>query len=548
MATLVNAPAALDLVREGLLAPLPAALVAGDAPDLLAPLRLVGGEELPPRRPAAAARAAIAPALERANASYGHRRAAELAARLADPGTEVVVTGQQPGLLGGPLLTLLKVVAAAKWAERLERAGRPAVAVFWVATEDHDFTEVSRAVVLARDGPRAFTLGQDPAPLLPVGMRTLGAPIRALLEEIAATVPGERYAAWLAELGRIYRPEARFGEAFCRLLVRLLADRCPLLLDAMLPEVKAAERPILGRLVERRAAVADALAAAERRLADSGFRPQVEPQTEAAPLFVLRGAERRRVEWQGGDGLAGFALRGGDGAERQPRPIAELASAIAENPGTVSPGVLARPVVQDAILGSSLFLVGPGELAYLAQAAALYPVLEVEPPALALRPHALVLEAHLKQRLADWGGSLAELLRPENDLDGLLAGEGAGALLEPVRQALRAALGELGEGALAVDRNLERPLQKTQEQIERALDTFSGKLAAALARRDETRRSRLRRLREAALPFGEPQDRVVATAHFPGKHGEAFVERLWLGLGLGGRELQIVTLDGEPQA
>ena len=547
MATALKPPPALDLVREGLLAPLPAALVEGRDAELLAPLRLVAAEDLPPRRPAGVSRAAFAPALERANASYGHRRAAELAAKLADPATEVVVTGQQPGLLGGPLLTLIKAIAAAKSAERLERAGRPAVAVFWVATEDHDFAEVSRAVVLAPDGPRAFDLGADPSPLLPLGMRTLGPRMTELLDEIAAAVPGERYAAWLRELGRIYRPEARFGESFCRLLARMLGDRCPLLLDAMLPEVKAAERPLLQRLVERRAAIAEALAAAERRLSARGYRPQVEPRPEAGELFLLRGAERRRVEWQGPQG---FTLRGGDPADRAPDPIpiAELEAAIAGNPGAMSPGVLARPAVQDAILGSSLFVVGPGELAYLTQAAALYPVLEVEPPALALRPHALVLEAHLRERLADWGGSLADLLRPENDVDRLLAGEDAGALVAPARQALAAALSGLGERALAVDRNLERPLQKTQEQIERALETFAGKLEAALARRDETRRSRLLRLREALLPFGEPQERVVSSAHFPGKHGEAFIERLWSGLGLGARELQIVTLDGETPA
>ena len=545
MDTLLKAPPALDLVGEGLLAPLPAALVSGQQTDLLSPLRLVGAEELPPRRQGGAARAALAAALERANASYGHHRSAELAAKLADPATEVVVTGQQPGLLGGPLLTLIKAIAAAQWAERLERAGRPAVAVFWVATEDHDFSEVSRAVVLGPDGPRAFDLGPDPSPLLPVGMRSLGPRMAELLEEIAAAVPGERYAAWLRELGRFYRPDARFGEAFCRLLARLLGERCPLLLDAMLPEVKAAERPTLARLVERRAAVAEALAAAERRLAERGFRPQVEPQAEAAPLFLLRGTERRRIEWQDGDA---FTLRGGDPSDRAPRPISELAAAIEQNPGAVSPGVLARPAIQDALLGSTLFLVGPGELAYLAQAAALYPVLEVEPPAVALRPHALIVESHLRERLADWGGRLGDLLRPGIDLDRLLAGEDAGALLAPSRQAFAAALAALGERALAVDRNLERPLEKTREQIERALATFSGKLAAALARRDEVRRNRLRRLRDYLLPFGEPQERVVSTAHFPGKHGPAFVERLWAGLGLGARELRFIVLDGEPEA
>ena len=50
----------------------------------------------------------------------------------------------------------------------LEAAGESAVAVFWVATEDHDWAEVSAATVLTPDGPRTFDLGPDPEPLTPV--------------------------------------------------------------------------------------------------------------------------------------------------------------------------------------------------------------------------------------------------------------------------------------------------------------------------------------------------------------------------------------------
>ena len=42
---------------------------------------------------------------------------------------------------------------------------------------------------------------------------------------------------------------------------------------------------------------------------------------------------------------------------------------IDENPGVVSPGVLARPAIQDAVLGTAIQVVGPGELSYMAQAA-----------------------------------------------------------------------------------------------------------------------------------------------------------------------------------
>src|SRR5204863_6731603 len=67
--------------------------------------------------------------------------------RLAQPGTVAVVTGQQVGLFSGPCYTIYKVLHAVKLAEWLSAQGMPAVPLFWLATEDHDFAEVNHVWV-----------------------------------------------------------------------------------------------------------------------------------------------------------------------------------------------------------------------------------------------------------------------------------------------------------------------------------------------------------------------------------------------------------------
>ncbi|MDX2475548.1 MAG: bacillithiol biosynthesis BshC, partial [Candidatus Krumholzibacteria bacterium] len=56
-------------------------------------------------------------------------------------GPAVVVTGQQPGFLGGPLLTLFKIATAIAAARQRTAAGRPTVAVFWSGDDDDDLAE-----------------------------------------------------------------------------------------------------------------------------------------------------------------------------------------------------------------------------------------------------------------------------------------------------------------------------------------------------------------------------------------------------------------------
>src|SRR5579864_1025709 len=316
----------VDLVAAGLLPPLPRAFLGGSDLDLLAPLRFLAPGQLPSlpavsaapgSAPAGAAggrsRAELAVALLASNRSYGHQGADLACKRLADPATRVVVAGQQPGLFGGPLMTFAKLVAAARWAAALEAAGEPAVAVFWVATEDHDYAEVASATVLAADGPRSFDLGPDPQPLVPVGMRALSPAVSEVLRAVAEAVPGERYAEWLRTLARWYQPEARFGESFCRVMAHMLGSRCPLLLDAMHPALKQAEKPWLARLIERRGQLAAALARQDAAVQARGYELRVNPQPGASPLFLLRHGQRRRIEWRGEEG---FALRGTDATER----------------------------------------------------------------------------------------------------------------------------------------------------------------------------------------------------------------------------------------
>ncbi|MGB5890151.1 MAG: bacillithiol biosynthesis cysteine-adding enzyme BshC [Thermoanaerobaculia bacterium] len=525
----------LDLFEAGLLPPLVAAVVAGRDLDLLEPLRLVSPGELPEASPSVIDRRQLADGLATANAGYGHPEANALAQRLADPAARVVVTGQQPGLLGGPLYTLSKAVAATLWAERLEKAGTPAVSLFWVATEDHDFREVARAVFLAASGPRVFTLGEDPEPLLPVGMRSLGEGINGVLSDLGEAMPGERFAEWVETLGRWYRPEARFGEAFCRLLVHLLGSRCPLLVDSMLPALKAAERPWLQQLVDKRHEVDQALAEITNRIEGRGYVPQVKPQPGSSPLFLLHSRARRRIEWMAEDRMV---LRGCHDVDE---PVSWLETTIEENPGVVSPGVQARPLIQDAILGTSLQVLGPGELSYMPQVAPLYDLLGVQAPAIALRPQILVLEDHQFEKLDSAGLSLEQMLSPDLDLDQFLAA-GAGAdLLAPVRSHLEAPMRELREAALELDPGLEGPWDKTQGQLEKALGVFEAKISAAAARHDEVTRQRVERLRNLCRPLGSMQERVLSTSQFPGKYGDRFVGALFEQLRLDGRNLQVIS-------
>ncbi|MGI8770239.1 MAG: bacillithiol biosynthesis protein BshC, partial [Acidobacteriaceae bacterium] len=108
------------------------------------------GEQAPLTMPVAGRspeqRARIADILERQNEAFGNSvQVSRNIARLRE-GANVIVTGQQAGLFGGPLLAMLKTLTAIRLAEQSN-----AVPVFWIATTDHDLAEVDH-VALVSDG------------------------------------------------------------------------------------------------------------------------------------------------------------------------------------------------------------------------------------------------------------------------------------------------------------------------------------------------------------------------------------------------------------
>ncbi|MDE2979546.1 MAG: bacillithiol biosynthesis cysteine-adding enzyme BshC [Acidobacteriota bacterium] len=529
-----------DLCACGLLGELPRRFLEGRDLDLLEPLRFVlpGGEDQvkAPADPATD-RGAVGGALAEANERYGHPGAAGLAEALADPATLVVITGQQCGLAAGPLFTLTKAAACVRWAEALTRRGRRAVPLFWMASEDHDYAEVARAW-FPPAGPEALTLGEDPEPLVPVGGRHLGPGAATLLARVRDAAPNDDYRRRLDDCRNDLEPDRCFTESFARLMARFLGERCPLLVDSQLPALKEASAPVLRRLIEGRRKVDAALESAEAELDGRGVRLPVRSRRGEAPLFLIDDAgERRRVVWTEN---GGYRLRGGGAGE-----VGALLEGLDRQPRSFSPGVLARPVVQDAVFGTALQILGPGELAYMTQARVLYRELDVRPPAIVLRPQVVLLGARERRWLDGLeaeGIDLAAVLSRPEELDGLLASRLDLDFLGAASEKLEAAIDDLAAGQTSVDESLGVAWKKTGANLKRTFALFERRVVAAAARRDEVLRGRVMRLRAHCLPNGKLQEREFTSLHCLASYGRALVRELG-SIDRDPRHLQPLSLD-----
>ena len=467
-------------------------------------------------------------AIARVIAAQQERRNAPAAARaeaahLADPKTVVIITGQQAGLFGGPLFTLLKAITALKLAHQIQRAhGVQVVPVFWIDAEDHDWPEVNHCTVLDADlEPRTVTLADLPgAGHLPIARLVLNDNVPAAIDALAQTLPDTEFRDTLVEsLRSAYRPGAGMTDAFGRWLESVLGDHGLVVFDASDPAAKPIAREIFKKELSEPGHTARLADEAGQALVAAGYHSQVTPHDGAVALFYLNdGREAIRVA----DSKATVGER-----ETTLQALVEEAD---REPQHFSPNVLLRPLVQDTLFPTICYVAGPNELAYLAQLKNIYERFTVPMPLMYQRATATIGDSAALRFLTKYEVPLEELQQPdESRLNQLLQDQ----LPPTVEQAITSVTSAIEErmasvaGAVPqIDPTLEGAVQSTLGRMQHDLKTLQNKVIQAAKRKDETLRRQFRHAQALTFPHGHPQEREVGFVWFLNRYGSALVDRL----------------------
>lgn len=445
------------------------------------------------------------------------------AARLRDPRTVAIVTGQQAGLFGGPLFTLLKALTAIGLAERTAAEhGIPTVAVFWIDAEDHDWNEVKACGVLdAELNLVRMALGDPPgAGEGPVARVQLDDSVNTAVESLAATLPGTEFTPALLEaLRRAYAPGAGMAEAFGRWLDSLLGPSGLVIFDAADPAAKPLVSALFVREIEHAGDTSRLAAATGAQLTARGYHAQVTPQDGHAALFHL-GGTRASIRVEDGRLLVGDATS----------TTEEMGQRARTNPAEFSPNVLLRPLVQDTLFPTVCYVAGPNELAYLAQLRGIYGAFGVPMPLMHLRASATILDSNAQRFLARHELSLESLrAQDEGALNHLLEAQippEVETSLEETARTVAERMDTLARAVSALDATLDAATRSTLGRMQDDLRKLHGKIIQAVKRKDDTLRRQFTHARAQAFPGGHPQERDVGFVYFLNKYGSGFIDRL----------------------
>ena len=431
-------------------------------------------------------------------------------------GAVAVVTGQQPILFTGPLFSIFKAISAIKMARRLEEAGVKAVPVFWVAAEDHDYAELESTWILNRNSELsriAVDLATgEPAP---AGWLAFKDDVQAAISECLASLPQSEFIPELqAILEAAYKPGVSPVKAFACMMARLFANTELTLVDPLHNELKAIAQPVVNAAISHNSEVRSALMLRNKALSAAGYHEQVKVDQNFTGLFGYQGRARKVL-----------------------RPD-QLGNGIAW-----SPNVLLRPLVQDALFPTVTYIAGPAEIAYFAQAAAIYETLKRPMPPIFPRISATLVEPRVARITEKYGLGLEDVFQGrENLLRKLVSASEDDQAFDRVKSNLEAQLESLGPMLAAVDETLTGALETARQKVLHQLESLHSKYVHAVSRRNETLERHLDAMCNSLFPEKKQQERVLNISSFIARYGPGMIPRLLDSLSLDTREHQVVPI------
>lgn len=410
---------------------------------------------------------------------------------LRDSRARTVTTGHQLCLAGGPAYTYYKIRTAVELARHCEeRWGVPVIPVFWLASEDHDFDEISRVW----DG-KAW---QNWTPETPTGgavgrMRAEGLP--SFLEAWSAAVgmtfssdsSGVNQGTTLSDMMRHW-VHAHFGH--CGVVV----------VDGDDSTLKTSFVSVMQEEVST-GFTREKVEPCNAALRSSGADPQV--FVRDCNLFHLSEGGRTRLlcedgQWKSLAGKSWLDLR-------------SLLDDIAQNPKDFSPNALLRPVYQSWVLPDVAVVGGLAEIAYWLQLPGVYAHLNRVQPALAPRDSFLVLPMKWAGLMERSGLSSDELSLSLSEWERRFVDEQVAPDLETWRNAMNREAQEALREFSTFERSLEGSVKATWAKMEGLLDRLDAQARKAVKRKEKDTMGRLAKLHAWVQPDGQMQERV---AHF----------------------------------
>jgi len=466
--------------------------------------------------------------------------------KLTDSKTLAVVTGQQAGIFGGPLYTVYKIIQCIKTAELVEKKYKvqKCVPVFWMEVGDNDFREINHFHILTlKNELMLLSLSEDSEDQRSVYLRSLTENILQIYERLSVEFPQNEFRDnVLDQLKRMYAPGKNLADAFAELIHTILKDYGVIIINPTEPEVAELSRPLFIKALKEWRQLNKLFEDQNQKLIERGYHTQISLDSQQTLLF-FRDDQDKRCRLDGGN-TGDFFLKGSQNTAN----ITEnyLSEEMNQSVDKFTPNVAFRPIVQDYILPSVIYIGGPAEISYAAQLSPLYEYFNVTPAIFHPRIRATLIEEKIERSVEKLDLKLVDFFIQRNKIVHYKIDQNKDQKINnafhSVEKHLQVEMKKMKELLIKIDPTLNSLIDKTWQNIWDSLNRLQNKVDEAYQRRMQTEINQLNKVLVNLFPDDKFQERVLNVIQYLVKYGPEFMSKLYATLDVENWDHQIIHL------
>ena len=362
--------------------------------------------------------------------------------------TYTVTTGHQLSIFTGPLYFIYKIVTAINLAKQLNEkySDKHFVPVFWMASEDHDFEEISSINLFGKEIKWNKLSHQQP-----VGRLNLDGLKEDMynIELMLGSKPKSKH--WSELLESSYNEKYNLSQATRRLVHQLFADEGLLIIDADNAKLKKELKPIIkADILEQQS-----FTVIQKTNEELSKTYKLQINGRELNFFYLHNELGRKLIRPEGDE---FKLQDTDIVFTRD----EIENLIESKPELFSPNVVLRPVYQELILPNLAYIGGPAEVAYWLQLKSVFNSYDVPYPVVMLRNSFLLLGSSLKSKIEKSGLQLTDFFLNESVLLDKFVKIKSESNFQTITQQIEDLFQKLIDEAKAIDNQLGKEILETK--------------------------------------------------------------------------------------
>ena len=404
---------------------------------------------------------------------------------LQNPKTFTVVTGHQLNIFTGPLYFIYKIVTVINACKKLKAAYPDFhfVPVYWMASEDHDYEEISTVSLYGKKykWQTAQTGG--------VGRFSTDG-----LTALSDSLPGD-----VRLFNEAYSKSKTLNQAVRHYVNTLFGDEGILVVDADDRKLKNTLASVMRDDLFNHTAKS-LVETTNATLEKEGYHTQVFARD--INFFFLDAGMRERIERKGNS----FTLADSGKTYSQ----AELEVIIDQTPEKLSPNVILRPLYQEMILPNLAYVGGPAENIYWLQLKSVFDHYQIPFPILLPRNFGMVMDANVSRKFSKTQMELSDLFRPKPDLLNTFVRKHAGHKLELQREkkTFEMFFNLIGQSAEKIDKTLGPLVDAEAKRAFNSLCKIERKLMKAEKRFQSDKLRQVEEVKDALFPNGSLQERI----------------------------------------